>query len=474
MRYLVFEANFVMRQVFANQIGANRAQEIPIHPVRVLKALMAAHFRDPSEESEKALKTLESLGYPKMYFPKVLKFNPVKRYYPYCKGSRHDKPHEHLPRDRYTYSFEVVTTSGYLPDPEDQAARYFWELPPEVDAVALQKALHRLALRLWYFGTSSSHADCSVYLADRSPVPNWVPSTYGAQNFRVAWKGAFDTFHQDFLTTCKNGLDYPEHEHWTRYAPVSGEGFVGHPASRRIVAILKADQKTEFSAILAITEQLRSAFLAILGKKGDLPELFSGHAPDGGPSVLDHLAFFPLIETGPYQLGQIAGVALVMPKGSDPALDLTLLEACQQLDPISLGQYLKIRFTRVSDPKSKALSPTTWETPSQVWTSTTPVVIPFLSNGPVEKWVEKLCRQAGLPPLRSVEVSQKSFLAGIQHVLFKSGPSQQIPPYRVSGKKPSFHRFVRLVFEEPVEGPLGLGAGKHKGYGWFKSGGSNA
>lgn len=100
---------------------------------------------------------------------------------------------------------------------------------------------------------------------------------------------------------------------------------------------------------------------------------------------------------------------------------------------------------------------------SRWWSSVTPVFLPGFDDDKQPK-AEKLfltaARQAGLPldSLTELTLRKAPFWPGSQH------PSQYFLPKYLNGK-PGWH--VRLVFREPVAGPLAVGAGRHVGLGLF-------
>lgn len=100
---------------------------------------------------------------------------------------------------------------------------------------------------------------------------------------------------------------------------------------------------------------------------------------------------------------------------------------------------------------------------ASAWCTVTPVILPGFDDGKLAK-AERLLlvaiRQAGVPieAVRDVTMRKAPFWPGSQH------PRQYFVPDYLRGL-PGWH--VRLVFHEPVPGPLSLGAGRHAGLGVF-------
>lgn len=97
------------------------------------------------------------------------------------------------------------------------------------------------------------------------------------------------------------------------------------------------------------------------------------------------------------------------------------------------------------------------------WSTVTPVVLPGFDDGKQTK-AEKLLlasiEQSGLPVSGIAELTLRKapFWPGSQH------PRQYFLPNYLKGL-PSWH--VRVVFREPIPGPLAIGAGRHAGLGLF-------
>jgi CRISPR-associated protein Csb2 len=100
---------------------------------------------------------------------------------------------------------------------------------------------------------------------------------------------------------------------------------------------------------------------------------------------------------------------------------------------------------------------------ARIWRTVTPVILPGFDDGKLTK-AEKLffaaIRQADLHVDAVAELTMRKapFWPGSQH------PRQYFVPAYLNNL-PSWH--VRLVFHEPVPGPLALGAGRHVGLGVF-------
>ena len=110
------------------------------------------------------------------------------------------------------------------------------------------------------------------------------------------------------------------------------------------------------------------------------------------------------------------------------------------------------------------LNPQTWTKASRVWASVTPVVLNRHFSG-ANKWdqatesVKDMCGHIGLPRPREVLLHPVSRVEGVPH----AGEFPQLVRKNDGGKRS--HNHAVIVFDQPVRGPVLLGAGRFRGYG---------
>ena len=204
------------------------------------------------------------------------------------------------------------------------------------------------------------------------------------------------------------------------------------------------------------------------------PEWFSGHRPDGRPSADPHLALAPLPFVGAEHAdGRIMGLGLILPADLDPSaaghcLEPFLHEAATGLPrehPLFDGQWFECTVeleTRERPPIN--LRPETWTRQSCVWASVTPVVLNRHFDGK-DKWeraadsVKDACQHIGLPHPREVLLHPVSLVEGVPH-------AREYPQLtRKDGGGARSHSHAVIIFDEPVRGPVLVGAGRFRGYG---------
>ena len=241
---------------------------------------------------------------------------------------------------------------------------------------------------------------------------------------------------------------------------------------RLIVLAIKV-RRVSLPATLKLTAALRGLLMGACPEQ-PLPEWFSGHRLDGTPSPDPHLAVTPLPFVGSEHAdGRVMGLALVLPT------DLDQQEAGHCLEPFLYdsatglpcerrlfdGQWFECVVemeTRERPPQS--LNPDTWTRESRVWASVTPVVLNRHFDGE-DKWqraadsAKDMCEHIGLPRPSEVLLHPVSLVEGVPH-------ARDYPQliHKNGGGRRS-HSHAVLVFDEPIRGPVLIGAGRFRGYG---------
>jgi CRISPR-associated protein Csb2 len=232
------------------------------------------------------------------------------------------------------------------------------------------------------------------------------------------------------------------------------------------------------------------------------PEWLSGHNEDGSPSQSPHAAWLALPFAGTkWADGHIMGAAVAIPQRVPSE------ERARCLGPLLVdqetGDLLEVGFRlwaaqlpdltmrlcqEVSPPIS--LSNETWTKPSRTWSTVTPVVLDrFPKPSKIEnreKWLDEVrrilaqsCERSGLPIPARIDVSTTSFTAGIPRAVVKNrrvGRDRQassslgdgFPAFssaKQNGRPPRPQVHVRLEYDQPVIGPVLIGAGRFAGFG---------
>ncbi len=267
------------------------------------------------------------------------------------------------------------------------------------------------------------------------------------------------------------------------------------------------------ASTLMLTQALRRAMRTHLGS--NIPEWASGHKANGEPlrNGNNQLAFIPLAFVGhEYADGHMLGVGLVFPRSVSRAergrvLGRFLLtekgeprEIELKLDRLGTWTIRKRDWIE----NRQMLRPETWTSHPRgaaTWATVTPVVLDrFPKSDPVkerEDWRKEVsgiiataCERLGLPRPVEAAFGTACWHRGSPRATAKRRPlrghpelpstdaalGDGFPPYPAkggNGARPQLHVF--LQFEEPVIGPILLGAGRFFGYGLCKplQGGTN-
>jgi CRISPR-associated protein Csb2 len=243
------------------------------------------------------------------------------------------------------------------------------------------------------------------------------------------------------------------------------------------------------TATAGVARAVRKALMSFADEP--IPELLSGHTPDGQPSRQAHMAVVPLPFVGhQHASGNILGIALVLPRGTAPDARRAVYEAVARWEQqhrqedediptieLTLGRAGVLFLERVDwGSVQVSLRSTVWCGPAAVWYSVTPVALDrnpgdLRSRDPgalaratdeAIEVISRACERIELPWPRYVEVLPAAPWAGSMKARqFPSFPTDTARTQRVL-------THVRLEFERPVSGPILLGAGRYLGLGLFR------
>ncbi len=494
--------------------------EWPPHPERVFLALAAAWFETGQDVEEgDALRWLEALPYPGI----------VASDADFRTASRGASPAvSYVPVNDVALGRQIPNSSelsrlkeaglALLPEHRGRQPRSFPIAVPTRDQVFLtwdgidpgphRQALDGVTRNVTHIGHSASFTQ--VWVEDHPPEPNWVPregttahrlrvfspgrlanleeqANYHAARAYAALCSQIETSKGKAKTALKAELANrfgnrvpvtrrPEPSLWTGYDRPLSQTSAPHPQSvfdPSLLILTIKGHSLSLRATLNLSEALRGAVQKHCPTP--IPEWVSGHAADRSPTTSPHLAFVPLpFVDAEHADGRILGAALVLPRGLDPR------EATRCLDPLlrgSLGEPRMVRLyegqwmectasleRRESPPHT--LRASTWTIASKAWASVTPVVLDRHFSGPdkLERAAESVkgsCERIGLPRPRTAMLHPISPMRGVPH----AGQFAAIRRKSDGGNIQHYH--ATLIFDEPVAGPVILGAGRFRGYGLF-------
>lgn len=491
---------FLAGRIVATHPADRERAEWPPHPDRVFMALVAAWgTSDRLPKEADALRWLESLGAPELVASheaddetsEVTRREVVTSYVPVNDTELSSRSSKKPPSDA-----QITAGLGLLPEKRLRQARHFPAVTPKSDCVLLRWpaaeanghiiSLDRLCRKVTYLGHSSSPVQCwlvtdpaTVQPATLVPVPNRA----GTLRLRVPATGRFDDLEARFAAGLR-----PNSSGWAAYAPprppMPKTPRVETCFDPRLFVLRQTDGPCYgLASTLLLTRVLRdtvmSRYTAI--HKTPTPEWISGHASGGKRSETDHLGFVPLPHIGrEHADGHLLGLALAVPRNVPDeevsrAFRGVLVSGDESAEPVELrlvlGKAGALTLELDDRPnRPVALQSEIWTAdtgPARRWATVTPIAFDRHPKGK-DPWVEieNAVRAAAIrvgvgDVLESVTLSPVS--------LFVGAPTNRGFPnlQRKSGGN-VHHTHAVLTFRDPVVGPLLLGAGRYRGYGFCR------
>jgi CRISPR-associated protein Csb2 len=220
------------------------------------------------------------------------------------------------------------------------------------------------------------------------------------------------------------------------------------------------------------------------GREAEIPAVVSGHAPDGAPLGEPHLAIVPLAYVGSeYADGHVYGFALVPPEGSGLLSDAAFQSAiravaewkedeCRRELTVCCGGF-DLAFTPSGESALHSLDPRPYTAAARTWATCTPIVLDrhlkAKGNAQREAEIAGLVRQA----CANIGLLEPGRIATAKHSALRGAPAAY-----PSGSMPRWMRWrlpeslasrqlthATIQFEQPVRGPVILGAGRFAGLG---------
>lgn len=477
---------YLMGWTSATHPSQRELAEWPPHPDRIYMALAAAFFETDADPNERqALEWLESQDSPTLFVSRAVARSQVTAFVPINDNQ--------MPRWKPGATPSLDQAKGglsLLPPTRSRQPRQFptavledevvfveWTGNPDGD---VRTALQTLARKVTRIGHSSSLVQ--VWIEDAPATGDAlrrIAPSPGLGNFRlrVAGTGRLASLEASHRAG-RRPVTSPYRAYTDQSKPVREAVQSGEFSSDLV--ILKAtpengNRRFGLRSTLLIAHHLRRTLLAEC--QDPLPEWLCGHRPDGSMSEAAHLALLPLAHVGrEHADGHLLGFALAVPRShivdSGEVLGGALLDA-ETLGPLNIEVKLGEAGTwwvslEDRDEVPLALQADVWTRPSLEWATVTPVVLDRhpkkgirRSDEGVAQCIRNACNRIGLPQPEWVEFSKTSMFIGAPSVY-------EYPP--VVRKDGSIRQHIHCVlrFPEPVAGPVLLGAGRYRGYGFCR------
>ncbi len=465
---LALEVEYLMGRVIASCHDDRRMVEWPPHPARLFAALVAA-FKECAlgDTVRDALEWLEALPEPGIYA------NP-----PEHGGWVRDVCDVFVP-----VNDPKKKTKSLLPDKRSRQLRWFPAYTPNDKTVyfiwndaALDeqkaKALQEAAENVTYLGHSMSPVRVSVRKdLPENHAPTLTPHPQGTLLLRTTGQGRLDYLETLHVQRSENASLQPRLGRVSEYR-IEGASIAPSPCSffQRIYVIRKEQGcRLPLESAYGLCSLVRKALLERCADP--LPESISGHLANGEPSNQPHMAVMPLANVGHRHAdGHIMGFAVLFPEHADSNERKQLEQGLRKLQRITLG-FLGEWQVGLLDAESleaaaKTLQPETYIAVHKHWATVTPVVFGhYPKNKPGKDTlaiIGQACHDIGLPQPVDVNIVPGSCFNGVPHAKdFRRNADFQ----RVGHLKEKMLAHITLSFDQSVQGPIILGAGRFLGLG---------
>ncbi len=425
--------------------------EWPPHPSRAYSALVAAAYsggRYLSAREREVLETLEHAGPPTMAFPEADTTDGAISYVPVndLPSRFGGKSHGPLLPNRQPRYFPAAVLLG---EPE---VTFAWPLDPSQKDLDI---LDRLAERMTHLGTSHSLVVARFTRSDSVLPGSYAPSHYGDISLRVPLPGRLrelDELHEQRGGNLRR--PQPLYEEIITYARLADVAKDYRSSAYEWLTFRLKDCAWGADTAHTLGKGLRRAVMAMLDQQA--PAAVHGHDPDQL-----HIAWLPLPDVGhSHADGKVRGFGIGIPKSLPNQERALALAALARLPFLRLpdGQLAELEPVSEGPHTIRTLRSRTWTGVSTTWSSVTPVILDrppkrFDAERVAQALVESLVN-AGFPAPISVTISQSSD--------FQGGPSVR----EVPASLPRTH--ARIIFAEPVQGPVIAGRWKYFGTGLFR------
>jgi len=359
-----------------------------------------------------------------------------------------------------------------------------WTLEPQQPA---REALFALARDTVYLGHSASLVRCRFVLEELvdSELTEVSPG-------RKVYPGRLAALEHDY----RMGRRSVAGEFVEKRPPAAEVGSAQSVFSGHWIVMEDANGRSpDLRASAVVTRRLREALMSRYGDEGlAIPEFISGHRPDRSPAIAPHMAIVPMAHAGfPYSEGQLMGLGLVLPRtleeerqkaehdwlsglaDADARVQQwrTFDRMLASITHLELGPRGLWEIARVMESSKTSLDTGRYTGSERRWSSVTPVVLDRYPKAKdltereaeIESIVGAACVNIGLPKPQSIRLSKHSAVKGAPSA-YPSGNAPEWTNWTLPGflaKRMLVH--VVIDFDQPIRGPVILGAGRFAGLG---------
>lgn len=337
---------------------------------------------------------------------------------------------------------------------------YQWNVTPPPDAIL--EALQLRAARVGYLGTSDSpvHVRVAMQMPSDYPKQVFVPDERGDAVISVAQRGDIQTLDRMYDQWCERGaavtrLQFPSLRHNVAYRSPGAT----RPVDRgEVVAWLRLGTAVSGRRISALTRCFKEAVLSQHQRiHGDPPAVLHGHGY--GSQGYEIARYCALPHVGyKHSRGRIYGLGLWMPPGSDGATRRQAQDAARSIRRL-IGRGIDVAVAPRDEDERRpfAAHPQRWTCQARHWATAFPAIHErrrTLDLPEITLW----CQHAGLPEPIAFRSSRTPLISG----------ALDLAPVEVNrpGRSGLPYSHVEIWFAEAVAGPVVIGAGRQRGFGF--------
>jgi CRISPR-associated protein Csb2 len=489
-------------------------------------ALAAAHLQTGADlEERRVLRWLEDLEKegrplpPLIVAPDAVERAAVTHYVPVNDDNAGCKK-----KNKKTVVFQEIGQTGLRRNRQDRTFARAWLADervylawPDIDPDdSVRQVLGDLCAKVTRIGHSSSLVQMWLANADEVGEPNWVPDDDRATAyFRIAAHGTLEYLERQFNGKAvsafaalqaatadaadkkrqkvakkrlreefKDGAPHqlrPTLSVYQGYAPLAssdegevavGSVFAPHFLTLRLEHEQSPYRHLDLACVLALSTRWRDA---LLSHSNDLQQsaksLVAGHDSAGGPLQDAHLAFVPLAFVGhEHAQGHLLGAGVALPRATIREDRRAVMLAVSRVRTLKLGRLGVWRIEAMTAARPAwNLRPGTWTaapTGATQWSTVTPIAFDHHPKSKakaayldeVAAMIALGCTRIGLPEPREVVVTPVSAHLGVP-------PAHEFPRLHRKDGSQRRHTHAIITFDQPVCGPILLGAGRYRGYG---------
>lgn len=326
--------------------------------------------------------------------------------------------------------------------------------------------LDALARQVPYLGRSTSPVLMGFQRASAMRVPvdlkAYDPCEEGEFRLRVAYPGYTDELNDLFqlgLSAWQASDGTRSQQPYRKAGILSSKKIPVFPSPYRdLIALRFVDRRPAGRETATFAAALRSMVMS--NTADPLPPALHGHGYNGNP----HVAYLGLPACGgPHADGHLVALAVAIPGMDEEERRRVLrgvlgseIDGVVRLKVPGHREPFELEY-RPDDLLPKSATSWHWSRPSRRWVTVTPIVLDhYPKRGDFEGAVRKSIKLAGLPKPTHVDVSAEAMTTGGVRL------SPRELPQRARGR---LYCHARITFDQPVTGPVLVGAGRYFGIG---------